>query len=317
MDIPLHLHKVLAYARTKLGAEIELWELTTSRLDPGYVSEPPRRWDLIFRLPEGNLETISIVQKFTHAGEARVMAALGEIKLAEAIPEVIDYGVEKHAPEGKPKHWFITPFYEGCPLTFEDEMPVEVIRTLAQVHTRFAGQIEAFTSVEGIYRVDGAFFQQTFTNALESLEKLLSRQPDDNLQMAVDEMRSVSISPVFTAELSQLPITLTHGDVHAGNMISTGQKTFLLDWGNARLAPAMLDVANMIDIDSPNWLVYLETWQEACGSPMNPSQAQRGYHWATAMVNLQYLPFATEHMPQLAPQMIAKVIEAHQQLAKV
>jgi len=142
MDIPLHLHKVLAYARSKLGAEIELWELTTSRLDPGYVSEPPRRWDLIFRLPEGNLETISIVQKFTHAGEARVMAALGEIKPAEAIPEVIDYGVEKHSPEGKPKHWFITPFYEGCPLTFEDEMPVEVIRTLAQVHTRLPGKLK-------------------------------------------------------------------------------------------------------------------------------------------------------------------------------
>jgi aminoglycoside phosphotransferase (APT) family kinase protein len=316
MDLTLRLHKVLAYARSRLGAEIELWELTISRLDPGYASEAPQRWDLIFRLPEGNLETISVVQKITHAGEARIMAALGEIMPAEAIPEVIDAGVDKHTPDGKPKHWFITPFYEGRPLTFEDEMPEEVVRTLAQVHSRFAGHIEAFTSVEGIYRVDGSFFQQTFTNALESLEKLFSHHTNDNLHMAVDEMRRVSNSPVFTAALSQLPLTLTHGDVHAGNMISTGHKTFLLDWGNARLAPAMLDVANMIDIDSPNWHIYLEAWQEACSSSLDLKQARRGYHWATAMVNLQYLPFATEHMPQQASSMIAKVMEAYRQLAE-
>jgi thiamine kinase-like enzyme len=72
----------------------------------------------------------------------------------------------------------------------------------------------------------------------------------------------------------------------------------LIDWGNALIAPPMLDLANLVEIDSENWETYLATWESASGEAMDPDRARLGYHWATVMVNLQYLPYCAGGWPE-------------------
>ena len=98
--------------------------------------------------------------------------------------------------------------------------------------------------------------------------------------------------------LEKLPVTLTHGDVHPWNIIRLpDERSILIDWGGARIAPAMLDLANLVEIDSLNWAAYLSTWEAASGIAMDVGLARLRYHWATVMVNLQYLPFRAGQWP--------------------
>jgi len=119
--------------------------------------------------------------------------------------------------------------------------------------------------------------------------------------------------------LASLPLTLTHGDVHPGNIIQPSTApAVLIDWGNARVAPAMLDVANLIKLGAESWQQYLSAWAEVTQEPLNSHLAQLGYHWATIMVNTQYLPYAVDFTPpENVAQMVIKIVEAQKKIAEL
>ena len=129
-----------------------------------------------------------------------------------------------------------------------------------------------------------------------------SREVEAILQYTMD-------SPVLGLAYEQLPKTLTHGDVHSGNIFDLGDDNHMLfDWGNARIAPAMLDLANMVEIGSDEWNTYYAAWEAAAGQSLDPEIAQLGYDWATALVNIQYLPFAITHLePDTVQDMAGKI----------
>ena len=98
--------------------------------------------------------------------------------------------------------------------------------------------------------------------------------------------------------LEKLRVTLTHGDVHPCNIIRLpDERSILIDWDGARIAPAMLDLANLVEIDSLNWAAYLSTWEAASGRAMDINLAYLSYYWATVVINLQYLPFGAGQWP--------------------
>jgi aminoglycoside phosphotransferase (APT) family kinase protein len=63
-----------------------------------------------------------------------------------------------------------------------------------------------------------------------------------------------------------LPRSLVHGDMHPGNIVlrSDGLPV-IIDWGNVCVAPPMLDLANIIRIDSTEWDIYLDAYRAAGG----------------------------------------------------
>jgi hypothetical protein len=50
-------------------------------------------------------------------------------------------------------------------------------------------------------------------------------------------------------------------------------------------------------MDSKNWKIYLEAWRKTTGEALDVQSAHLGYYWSTAMVNIQYLPYAISHLP--------------------
>jgi thiamine kinase-like enzyme len=82
--------------------------------------------------------------------------------------------------------------------------------------------------------------------------------------------------------------------MHGGNIVVGADGPTIIDWGNARVGPAMLDVANIAQQGSANYERYMHTWQEAAGESLDPWLADVGYQWATVQVNTQYLGYAAE-----------------------
>ena len=297
--VHLNLKAIKEYGHEVLGCRGEISSWQTSKLDGGFSPARIFRVDLTF---EDSRQTLVLAQKFTTPEEVQVMLALAELPDTHAIPEVIDYALDT---DDKSANWFVTPFYAGNTLTFDDDVPADVVCSLAQLHCHFQSQVECF---DRLYRIDVSFFQRTLAAAVRALE-----QKDDlAFKGALQDLRNAQMNDQVFRALKSLPVTLTHGDMHPINLIRVSERnTVLIDWGNARIAPAMLDIPNMIELDSKNWFIYLDAWREASGVPMDLGAAHLGYHWATVMVNTQYLPHAINFSPpKHVREMVDKVVAA-------
>jgi len=305
----LDLHKLKEYRHQALNCHGEVAMLKADQLDGGFSPAQVFRIELTFEDCEQKLE---LVQKSTDPGEVQVMLALSELPDAEALPEVLDHAWNPESDE-KSANWFLTPFYAGTPLTFQDEVPTGVVRSLARLHHHFQGQVERF---ETLYRADASFFKNTLASAVKALEGAVSEKANPIFEQMLGQLVKTEKSRSIFQALEMLPITLTHGDMHPVNMIRIAQgRTVLIDWGNARVAPAMLGLANLVDLESEAWHIYLEAWREVSGEPMDLRLAQLGYHWATIMVNTMYLPHAVNFSsPEHVGKMVNKATMAKQMI---
>ena len=84
--------------------------------------------------------------------------------------------------------------------------------------------------------------------------------------------------PRILRALATLPRTLCHGDPHRGNILGDT----LIDWGNARVAPAGLDLAVLR--------------AQGAEVPPNHPEAPGERDWADVHVHVQYLGFAADHL---------------------
>ena len=295
MPITLNLQRLEEYGRGVLGHPGELHTLRVSELKGGYAAASVYRVDLEYRSTDGDAEAAAVVQKYARESEVRTMEALREVPVAEAVPLLIDYARNTPASEEESIAWFITPLYEGDHPTFEDEVPLAVIESLARVHAYFAPRVG---QLDWLPCLDVEAFYGTFDSGLQSLEAAQDRQHNTLLKQAHSELKLATEDVVIVAALKRLPVTLTHGDVHPWNIVRLlDGRSVLIDWGNAKIAPAMLDLANLIEIDSPNWTAYLSTWEAASGRAMDINLAYLSYYWATVVINLQYLPFGAGQWP--------------------
>lgn len=315
MQLIINVAKLLTYAQQHLKTLGELQTLELRQLTSGIT-----RVDLTLRLVTDDQATLSFAHKRTYRRrEIRVLQALGELTSVSALPQLIDAAFDPAASDDstndQASHWFVTPFYPGSTLTFVDEVPPTIIDALAQVHAHFAARVAEFDYLE---RIDAAFFRRTFDNALTILAKALQEKPHPIFAEAQRALTTARANKQLYQALAALPLTLTHGDVHPGNMLitPTGQ-AMLIDWGNACLAPAMLDLANMVALDSPNWLRYLTAVEQARGAPLEQDLSRLGHDWATVMINTFYLPYAVDFMPLEHVQgMVVRLVQAEQRISE-
>ena len=314
-QLAIHLPNLIAYGKQVLGQPAELHRLEVTKLTGGYGVQAPYRINQSFRSAEGQFQTVPVVQKRVDETETQVMRALQEVPDAGALPYVIDLFADEQAtgPEENAMYWLVTPFYQGAALTFDDEIPAAVIESLARVHVHFASRLALFDGLSGLHRVDAPFFQRTVNNALEALA--LASPKHTGMAECNKRLEKIGQLSVFEQVLQRLPVTLVHGDVHPGNIIRSPEgESVLIDWGNARIAPAMLDLANVVTLGSDSWAAYFSTWEKAGGPPLDPAQIRREYDWAVAMVNLQYLPFAAAYRNENVPKMVERILDARDRL---
>jgi thiamine kinase-like enzyme len=112
-----------------------------------------------------------------------------------------------------------------------------------------------------------------------------------------------------------LPRSLVHGDLHPRNIVLRADGSpVIIDWGNACIAPPMLDLANIVAPGSSAWQRYLVAYREA-GGPIDAETCERAYWWGHAAASLLELPWAAAHRFD-APRLITRIEAAHDQLAR-
>jgi Ser/Thr protein kinase RdoA (MazF antagonist) len=213
------------------------------------------------------------------------MAFLPTVAGADAAPELVASWAEDRpgGPAG-----FVSPFYPGGDLHFGDPIPEAVVTTLARLHV--AG---AAAAIDWTWRFDAAKVDRLRDNALQALsttERFLQRFADPAAWRA--RLAHTSASPALRQAAETLPRTLTHGDMHPGNLLRRADgSAVIVDWGAACLAPAMLDLANIVEIGSPLWEAYVRAYR-AAGGAFDEAIARRGFWWARAMTAVMYIPWA-------------------------
>ena len=129
---------------------------------------------------------------------------------------------------------------------------------------------------------------------LPILDEALARGRSE-LRAARDAVIEAATDPRFGRALERLPVTLLHGDMHDGNVIDGPEGVRIIDWGNARVGPALVDIANIAEYGSASLQRYLAAWSSTTGHEIDPYVVELGYRFGTVIVNTQYLGFAVRH----------------------
>jgi len=246
----------------RLGAPVRV--VARAPLTGGYVAESVERVDLSV----GGRERTVVLKA---AGPVEV-AAMRAVAVVAGVPRPVAVGPD----------WLVLPFVDGPPLGVADPVPEPVWRTLAAVHAHWLGR-----RPRGVPVIDAPWWAALCDRTLVAVRGGLARTGERAFADAERALLAWRADPVIIAALARTPRTLVHGDAHRGNILGDT----LIDWGNARVAPAALDLATL----------------RAQGAVPPPWFAEPpGRSLADVHVHVQYLGFAADH---LGAARVAEMIE--------
>jgi hypothetical protein len=243
----------------RLGAPIEV--VGHSALTGGYVAASVERVDL-----DAAGDRVSVVVKAAGPVEVAAMRAIAVVGGIEPVPLAI-------GPD-----WLVLPFVDGPPLGSDEPVPAPVWRTLARVHAHWRGR-----RPRGVPVIDAAWWAALCDRTLVAVRGGLARTGEPEFADAERALVAWRAAPAITGVLARMPRTLVHGDAHRGNVLGRGESAVLIDWGNARVAPAALDLATL-------------RAQGAVPPADYPQPAHLEQDWADVQVHVQYLGFAADHL---------------------
>ena len=181
--------------------------------------------------------------------------------------------------------WVLLPFVDGPPLADGAPVPDAVWDTLARVHSHWYRK-----RPRGIPVVDGPWWAALCDRVLVAVRGGAARTGDPAFTDAERMLLSWRADPRILRALATLPRTLCHGDAHRGNVLGD----VLIDWGNARVAPASLDLAVLCaqGAEVPaRYTDHAPPWER---------------DWGEVQANVQYLGFAADH---LGAERVAEMID--------
>jgi hypothetical protein len=236
----------------RLGASVRVVE--RAPLTGGYVADSVERVDL-----DVGGQPQTVVLKVARPVE---VAAMRAVAVVAGLPRPLAVGPD----------WLVLPFVDGPPLGAADPVPEPVWRALAAVHAHWLGR-----RPRGIPVIDAAWWAALCDRTLVAVRGGLARTGEREFADAERALLVWRADPAITTALARLPRTLVHGDAHRGNVLGDT----LIDWGNARVAPAALDLA---------------TLRAQGGVPPSWFAEPPGRDWADVQVHVQYLGFAADHL---------------------
>jgi hypothetical protein len=239
----------------------------------GYVAAAVERVDLDVQ----QHGSASVVLKRARPSEVAAMRALAVVPGVDR-PRLLAAGRDRHGA------WLVLPFYEGSALEAGD-VPAEVWEVLGRVHTHWYRR-----RPRGVPVVDARWWWGMVTgHTLPAVRGARDRTGDARLAEIVELLEAWSSDARLRAALALLPRTLTHGDAHQGNVLLAPDGAVLIDWGNARVAPAGLDVATLAAQGAPAPPAYSAPAE-------SPALREVERLWAQVQVHVQYLGFAADHL---------------------
>jgi Ser/Thr protein kinase RdoA (MazF antagonist) len=237
------------------------------------------------------------IAKLTSAEEVEALKLISNAGIS-GVPELL--GSQISADQA----FILIPEYPGRPLDWSDAVPKSVLQCLAQVHYSFRD------TKPNLPCTNKDTLALVFDYALGDLD--IYHSPKVRTKLAY--VRSALDEFTATDEMSN---TLVNWDVHPMNIITDEHESVLIDWGLARMGPAMIDLANMVKWDSPEFHKYTEAWEAVSEEPFNYDTARIEYNWSVAMTQIKYLRFAAVKLkkPENVERM-AQVAFAHAQKLK-
>ena len=88
----------------------------------------------------------------------------------------------------------------------------------------------------------------------------------------------------------------------------------MIDWGSARVGPAMLDV--VMAARRAGVTAYKEAWAAKAGTPMDEWLAATGEAWATAVSNATFVGATAERSVEIAEFLLDEAEEAIERLGR-
>jgi fructosamine-3-kinase len=230
----------------------------------------------------------SLVVKRTWAHEVLGLRAAQAIRAeTNVIPELICSGKEG------PESWLVTPFFEGSNPS-ETEVSEAIMDALAHLHAHWLARCE---TLQGIPVIDSTWWTGVCLDySLPQLDQLASHVPHPAFDRAREFLNVVARDDVAVRVLDGLPRTLLHGDVRTENILFNSTAAVLVDWGSARIGPAMLDLSNVARPGTGQFSAYSQSWEQLVGTPLDPTTVERGCKWAALQNPVQVLGWIAEHL---------------------
>lgn len=224
----------------------------------------------------------ALLLKQTSNIEVSALTAASHVPDADAVPELIDAGVNRDGP------YILIPFYEAAPAWHEKAVPANVIETLARIHAYYLNQ----PVHQDLPVVDSDWWRakcDLSRQRLGALDRPIARRLQQQVKTFRDE-------PKIITALDQMPRTLIHGDVHRNNvLIDNDGLGHIIDWGGAFIGAPALDLPNLGEPGAPGYRTYLAAWQALTGQALDDDPDwHRSFLTATVWINIKYLAFATK-----------------------
>ena len=262
------------------------------------------RHDLQFditRVPESRSEVYEVsaamggtqhswIAKLTTRGEIIALRLLADAGIANVPTVLAEDRLSDH-------QYLLMPKYPGVHGDFGDPVPEKILHTLAQIHYRFLDrQVDLKpTDRDSLSRL----FQYTFADA--GSYPVNCRKKIEQIREAVETFATIATG---------LPQTLVHWDVHPGNILADGKDAWIIDWESARLGPGLIDLANLVKWDTPDFQTYIAAYESFSGKPFNHERKLVEYKWCRAITQVKYVPFAAKFLkPAQTESMVDSVID--------
>jgi hypothetical protein len=239
--------------------------LARTPLTGGYVAASVQRLDL-----DVAGRVVPVVLKTASAVEVAAMRAVAVVGTGAAVLAAGD-------------GWLLLPFVDGAPPADGDPVPDAVWRRLAEVHAHWWRK-----RPRGIPVVDAAYWRGLCDRTLVAVRGAAARTGDPAFAEVADALTAWRDDPRMAAAVTGLPRTLVHGDAHRGNVLGST----LIDWGNARVAPAAVDVVTLGGAPPAAYTEVFDARVPAAARP--PVEVERA--WAEVHVHVTYLGFAADHL---------------------
>lgn len=235
----------------------------------------------------------AVVVKRARPAEVAAMRAVAVVRGVEH-PRLLAAGAD----------WIVTDFHDGVPLAEGPDVPAALWVTLARVHAHWWRR-----RPRGLPVTDGAWWRHLCLARIRPhLEAAAARDDAAPYRRGADLLTAWAEHPGMHAALAGLPLTLTHGDTHRGNVLVTAAGPVLLDWGNARVAPAGFDLVVLRAQGAVDPEPYLAELARLAG-PLPPGllgAGSPGEACADAWAHVGYLGFAADH---LGPERVEEMLD--------
>lgn len=239
----------------------------------------------------GNVVETWLVLKRAPRQEAAAMRAFLPLSAAApALPELVAEGVDDQGG------WILMPRYDGRTAPSAEDVPSEVFDSLAHLHAAWHGRTEALVEVPAI---DMALWRGLCVDyTLPILRSAREASAHDTVDAAIAVVEATGDDERIAAALDLLPRTLVHGDVHQWNVILHEPVAKLVDWGNARRGPAMLDVVGVAEHGSANECRYLTARERIAGHALDADLMELECAWARVQEATQWLAYLAAERPR-------------------